>query len=251
MVGTSCRIMRRRDPALALLIGTSCRSSGRDIGHGPRTGRPAALSPAARRRKGARRTSCATRSRRSCSRSARTPPYVMGQLGHADPKFQLRVYAHMMRRGDDYNARLLRALVEGVHWHRWAPAVSRASTRPTTMRPTTTETPPEQGIREWSQTGSNRPPPACKPRAASILLPYEAVAKTPPVTQHRCAVGERRCLRSRFGAELPLAACLTALGGVGCPAVATSTSRWGICATASYSLSRDRQSSTQNTERPA
>jgi integrase len=42
-------------------------------------------------------------------------PYVMGQLGHADPKFTLRVYAHMMRRGEDEKARL-RALVEGVEW---------------------------------------------------------------------------------------------------------------------------------------
>jgi integrase len=29
------------------------------------------------------------------------PAYVMAQLGHADPKFTLRVYTHVMRRGDD------------------------------------------------------------------------------------------------------------------------------------------------------
>jgi hypothetical protein len=40
---------------------------------------------------------------------------VMGQIGHADPTFTLRVYAHMMRRGEDEKARL-RALVEGQHW---------------------------------------------------------------------------------------------------------------------------------------
>jgi hypothetical protein len=40
------------------------------------------------------------------------PAYVMGQLGHSDPKFTLRVYTHAMRRGDDERARL-RALVEG------------------------------------------------------------------------------------------------------------------------------------------
>jgi integrase len=32
-------------------------------------------------------------------------PYVMQQLGHADPKFTLRVYAHAMRRGDDERER--------------------------------------------------------------------------------------------------------------------------------------------------
>jgi HTH-like domain len=37
------------------------------------------------------------------------------QLGHADPKFTLRVYAHQMRRGNDERARL-KALVEGRDW---------------------------------------------------------------------------------------------------------------------------------------
>jgi hypothetical protein len=36
----------------------------------------------------------------------------MAQLGHADPGFTLRVYAHAMRYSDDERARL-RALVEG------------------------------------------------------------------------------------------------------------------------------------------
>jgi integrase len=42
----------------------------------------------------------------------RPMPDVMAQLGHTDPKFTLRVYAHAMRRGEDERARL-RALVEG------------------------------------------------------------------------------------------------------------------------------------------
>jgi integrase len=42
-------------------------------------------------------------------------PYVMSQLGHADPKFTLRVYAHVMRRNDDERASL-KALVEGADW---------------------------------------------------------------------------------------------------------------------------------------
>ena len=42
----------------------------------------------------------------------RDPAYVMGQLGHADPAFTLRIYAHAMRRGDDERD-ALRVLVEG------------------------------------------------------------------------------------------------------------------------------------------
>ena len=42
----------------------------------------------------------------------RDPAYVMGQLGHADPAFTLRIYAHAMRRGDDERD-ALRMLVEG------------------------------------------------------------------------------------------------------------------------------------------
>jgi hypothetical protein len=35
------------------------------------------------------------------------PAYVMGQLGHTDPKFTLRVYTHAMRRGPDERDRAL------------------------------------------------------------------------------------------------------------------------------------------------
>jgi integrase len=42
----------------------------------------------------------------------RDPSYVMGQLGHSDPKFTLRVYSHIMRR-DEGEREALRALVEG------------------------------------------------------------------------------------------------------------------------------------------
>jgi integrase len=42
----------------------------------------------------------------------RDPAYVMAQLGHTDPKFTLRVYAHAMRR-DEGEREALRALVEG------------------------------------------------------------------------------------------------------------------------------------------
>jgi integrase len=40
------------------------------------------------------------------------PTYVMQQLGHTDPAFTLRVYAHMMRRSEEERERL-KALVEG------------------------------------------------------------------------------------------------------------------------------------------
>src|SRR5215217_2966988 len=43
------------------------------------------------------------------------PPYVMAQLGHTDPAFTLRVYAHAMRR-DAGDKEALKALVDGRHW---------------------------------------------------------------------------------------------------------------------------------------
>jgi integrase len=43
------------------------------------------------------------------------PVHLMGQLGHTDPAFSLRVYAHAMRQGGDEKARL-KALVEGSDW---------------------------------------------------------------------------------------------------------------------------------------
>jgi integrase len=47
----------------------------------------------------------------------RPMPEVMAQLGHVDPGFTLRVYAHVMRFSDDERERL-RALVEGRGWAR-------------------------------------------------------------------------------------------------------------------------------------
>jgi hypothetical protein len=43
------------------------------------------------------------------------PRYVMEQLGHTDPKFTLRVYAHVMRFSDDERA-ALKDLAEGRDW---------------------------------------------------------------------------------------------------------------------------------------
>ena len=45
----------------------------------------------------------------------RDPTYVMQQLGHTDPAFTLRVYAHTMRRSEEERERL-KALVQGHVW---------------------------------------------------------------------------------------------------------------------------------------
>ena len=45
------------------------------------------------------------------------PAHVMGQLGHTDPAFTMRVYTHAMRRDEGAKERM-RALVEGRDWAR-------------------------------------------------------------------------------------------------------------------------------------
>ncbi|MFL5859564.1 MAG: tyrosine-type recombinase/integrase [Solirubrobacteraceae bacterium] len=58
--------------------------------------------------------------------------YVMQQLGHTDPAFTLRVYAHAMRRSEEERERL-KALVEGHDWahigHKTAQSPSAATKR--------------------------------------------------------------------------------------------------------------------------
>jgi integrase len=60
------------------------------------------------------------------------PTYVMQQLGHTDPAFTLRVYAHAMRRSEEERERL-KALVEGHDWahigHKTAQSSSAATKR--------------------------------------------------------------------------------------------------------------------------
>jgi integrase len=58
----------------------------------------------------------------------RDPVDVMQQLGHTDPKFTLRIYAHMMRRSDAERA-ALKALVEGAEWAPLGTKTETASTR--------------------------------------------------------------------------------------------------------------------------
>jgi integrase len=59
----------------------------------------------------------------------RDPAYVMGQLGHTDARFTLRIYTHVMRRGDAERDALL-ALVEGRHWAPMGTGVGAVSLRP-------------------------------------------------------------------------------------------------------------------------
>jgi integrase len=61
----------------------------------------------------------------------RDPTYVMQQLGHTDPAFTLRVYAHTMRCSEEERDRL-KALVQGHVWAangQQAPAVDRRVNR--------------------------------------------------------------------------------------------------------------------------
>ena len=58
----------------------------------------------------------------------RDPRYVMEQLGHTDPKFTLRVYAHAMRFSEEDRARL-KAFAEGGVWHQLALDPPRGSLR--------------------------------------------------------------------------------------------------------------------------
>lgn len=81
------------------------------------------------------------------------PAYVMAQLGHADPKFTLRVYTHLMSRRDGERDRL-RALVEGADWAATGSEQTSGSPDPDLPAdPQTTESPPEQGFREMGVTG--------------------------------------------------------------------------------------------------
>jgi hypothetical protein len=63
------------------------------------------------------------------------PPYVVARLGHTDPAFTLRVYAHAMRRGEG-DKEALKALVEGRHWAPAGPMSRRGRCERSTPRTT-------------------------------------------------------------------------------------------------------------------
>ncbi len=82
------------------------------------------------------------------------PPYVMAQLGHTDPGFTLRVYAHAMRR-DEGDKERLKALVEGRDW---APLGTERPDEPSRRRcrastPENDETPADAGASEDGRGG--------------------------------------------------------------------------------------------------
>jgi integrase len=83
-------------------------------------------------------------------------PYVMRQVGHADPKVTRSIYAQVMFRGEGERERL-QALVEGVEW---APAGTSAAPEPATageqlslemLEPRTASEDPVSG-RSWTRT---------------------------------------------------------------------------------------------------
>ena len=77
----------------------------------------------------------------------------MAQLGHTDPGFTLRVYAHAMRR-DEGDKDRLRALVEGRDW---APlgteTVSRAARTEVHQEPENDEVPANAGTSDDGRGG--------------------------------------------------------------------------------------------------
>jgi conjugative relaxase-like TrwC/TraI family protein len=79
--------------------------------------------------------------------------YVMAQLGHTDPGFTLRVYAHSMRR-DERDKERLRAVVEGRDW---APMGTGAPSEPLQSQahqdPGTTKSPEIQVLLKMGAAG--------------------------------------------------------------------------------------------------
>jgi hypothetical protein len=101
----------------------------------------------------------------------RDPKYVMEQLGHTDPKFTLRIYAHVMRFSEDERARVkaLGCRVGG----------SETRTFP------------------WARLGSNQRPLACEARwtrrhRPRYLAPMRAQAR------NRCESDPRKLRQMRF-----------------------------------------------------
>ena len=81
------------------------------------------------------------------------PPYVMAQLGHTDPGFTLRVYAHAMRR-DEGDKDRLKAIVEGIDWAPLGYQRPRSGARTLTGRsPRTKKAPHKQGFQTMGAAG--------------------------------------------------------------------------------------------------
>ncbi len=81
------------------------------------------------------------------------PPYVMAQLGHTDPGFTLRVYAHAMRR-EEGDKEQLKALVEGRDWAPLGTSTPvQASTDASAEASLNDETPADAGASEDGRGG--------------------------------------------------------------------------------------------------
>ena len=104
----------------------------------------------------------------------RTAPEVMAQLGHADARLTLRIYAQAMSQEPGERERL-QAVVDGGslgtkrHWSQSADADV-----PLCDDLRVSESAEFAATSPWSQTGSNRRPPACKAGA----LPAELSPQT-------------------------------------------------------------------------
>ena len=79
------------------------------------------------------------------------PPYVMGQLGHTDPAFTLRVYAHAMRREEGEKERL-KALSERRDWAPFGMAAKTPCGLPG-KRSAKRKTPRMQGLQTMGAAG--------------------------------------------------------------------------------------------------
>jgi hypothetical protein len=77
----------------------------------------------------------------------------MAQLGHTDPGFTLRVYAHAMRR-DDGDKERLKALVEGLDWAPLGTTEAQTASQPASAEaPENDETPADAGASEDGRGG--------------------------------------------------------------------------------------------------
>ena len=76
----------------------------------------------------------------------------MAQLGHTDPAFTLRVYAHAMRR-DEGDKERLKALVEGRDWAPLGTSGPTTPRQPAEVDPENDESPADAGLPEDGRGG--------------------------------------------------------------------------------------------------
>jgi hypothetical protein len=125
----------------------------------------------------------------------RDPTYVMQQLGHTDPAFTLRVYAHTMRRGEEERERL-KALVQGHVWAAHGQREPTPANRPTAPpTPEQQKAPPERGFPKSGRPDLNRGPH----RPERCALPGCATPRRPLQYHTGTARGRTRSAGSEPG----------------------------------------------------